>query len=67
MASPKPIGFKSEQPDQTLEGGTPTGEVVFLALPEPTYVAMSDEAAKRGMTVAQVFAQAISEFLKKPS
>lgn len=64
MASPKPIAFQFEQQDQTLTGGQPTGNITFIALPEATFIALSDEAAKRGMNVAQALAQALDEFLK---
>lgn len=66
MATPKPVAVKWEQEDETLDGGNPTGSIVFLPLPELTYVAISDAASKRGMTVAQAIAQALSEFLSKP-
>lgn len=63
MASPKPISVEFEQPDTSLTDGMPTGNMLFIALPEPTFIAVSDAAAKRGITVAQAFAQAITEFL----
>lgn len=65
MATPKPISVQFEQDDTSLTDGQPTGNILFIALPEPTYVAVSDAAAKRGITVAQAFAQAISEFLAR--
>lgn len=66
MATPKPVEIQWEQENHTLEGGHPTGNIIFMPIPELTYVAISDAAAKRGMTAAQAIAQAISEFLSKP-
>jgi len=66
MATPKAVGVSFEQEDQTLDGGNPTGNIMFIALPEATYIALSDAAAKRGMTAIQAIANAIDEYLKKP-
>lgn len=66
-ATPKPVSVQLEQEDTSLDGGAPTGNILFLAVPEPTYVAISDIASKRGMSVGQAFAQALSEFLAKES
>lgn len=66
MATPKAVGISFEQDDQTLDGGKPTGNIMFIALPETTYIALSDAAAKRGMTAIQAIANAIDEYLKKP-
>lgn len=66
MATPKPVGVRWEQPDQSFDGGKPTGNIMFIALPEPTFVAISDVAAKRGITVAQAIGQAIGDFVRKP-
>lgn len=41
------------------------GEMVMIGLPLPTVRALSDAAKARNMTLAQVLAQAISEYLKK--
>lgn len=65
MATPRPHSVLWEQEDQTLDGGKPTGNLLFFALPEPTYVALSDEAAKRGITVTQLIAHALDSYLKK--
>lgn len=62
MANPRAVGFTN--PEDSLNGGTPTGNVVFIAIPEVTFIALNDEAAKRGMNVAQVLAQAIGVVLK---
>lgn len=67
MVSPKPVSVSFEQNDTSLDGGGPTGNILFIAVPEPTYIAISDIAAKRGMSVGQAFAQALSEFLAKES
>jgi len=66
MATPKAVGISFEQEDQTLDGGRPTGNIMFIALPEATYIALSDAAAKRGMTAIQAIANAIDDYLKKP-
>lgn len=66
MATPKPVGIQWEQEDQSLDGGRPTGNIMFIALPEATYVAISDAAAKRGITAIQAFAQALDLYLKQP-
>ena len=66
MATPKAVGISFEQEDQTLDGGRPTGNIMFIALPEATYIALSDAAAKRGMTAIQAIASAIDDYLKKP-
>lgn len=47
---------------QSLDKGSPSGNVLFVAIPEPTFVALSDVAAKRGMTVAQAIAKAMHDF-----
>jgi hypothetical protein len=44
--------------------GVATGPVYFLAIPELAYKALSDAAAKKNMTLAQVVATALSEYLK---
>lgn len=62
---PTAVGYSWEQEDQTLEGGKPTGNIVFLPFPEPTYLALSEAASKRGISAAQAVAQAINEFLSK--
>jgi len=55
---------------QTVEGseqasGIPgIGEILFLAFPLQTYQALSDEAAKRGHTVAEALQIAIDAYLK---
>ena len=64
MANPKAVGY--EGAEDPLTQGTPTGNVVFIALPEVTFIALSDAAAKRGMNVAQLLAQAIGTVLKAP-
>lgn len=66
MTAPKPVGVQWEQEDETLEGGRPTGNIMFIAVPELTYVALSDAAAKRGITAIQAFAQALDLYLKQP-
>lgn len=41
------------------------GDILFLAFPKATYKALSDEAAKRGHTLAQALQLAIDGYLKK--
>jgi len=64
LATPKPIGYLPNQNAPGLPPGNPTGEIVFIALPEATFVALSDAAQKRGMNVAQALAAALDEFLR---
>ena len=64
MANPKAVSFEISQ--DRPQDGTPTGNVVFIALPEVTFLALNDAAAKRGMNVAQLLAQAIGVVLKSP-
>ncbi len=40
-------------------------DVLFLAFPKETYVALSNEAAKRGHTLAQALQIAIDNYLKE--
>lgn len=58
MARPQPI------PMPESEENVATGPVYFLAIPELAYKALSDAAAKKNMTLAQVVATALSEYLK---
>ena len=63
MPTPIPVG--SEIPVEEIQSGEPTGQIFFLGLPEPTYLALSDIAARHGMTLAQAISQAVSDFCKK--
>lgn len=63
MVSPRAVLPK---PEDALSGGEPTGNVVFIAIPEVTFIALNDAAAERGMNVAQLLAQAIGVVLKSP-
>jgi len=65
MPSPRSVGYERPQ-DADMTEGSPTGAVVFIAIPEPTFLALTDYAAKRGMNVAQLLAQAIGVVLKSP-
>lgn len=57
-----------------VKASTPTEEsaiatlndVVFLALPGELYKQLSDEAARRQMTLAQLFATAVSNLVQTP-
>jgi hypothetical protein len=40
-------------------------DVLFLAFPKATYAALSNEAAKRGHTIAQALQIAIADYLKE--
>jgi hypothetical protein len=64
VANPKAVSFEIAK--DPLQEGTPTGNIVFIALPEATFIALNDAAAKRGMNVAQLLAQAIGVVLKSP-
>ena len=57
MVRPSPIPMP-EPSEETA------GPVYFLTIPEMAYKALSDAAAKRNKTVAQLVASAISEYLK---
>lgn len=65
MTSPRAISYVKPQ-ENPLTGGDPTGNVVFIAIPEVTFIALNAEAAERGMNVAQLLAQAIGVVLKSP-
>ena len=41
------------------------GDILFLAFPKATYQALSDEAAKRGHTLARALQLAIDGYLTK--
>ena len=43
----------------------PIGDVIPLMIPVPTYKALSDAAAKKNMTVAEVLSRAISAILRE--
>lgn len=65
MARPTPIPSALIDGTNRLDGGKPTGILYSIVLPAPTYTAISDAAAKRGMTMAQALAVAINEFCKQ--
>jgi hypothetical protein len=50
---------------ESLMAGAPSGNLSFVAIPEPTFTALSDVAAKRGMTVAQAISKALHDFCEK--
>lgn len=58
MARPHPI------PTDDPEAPASAAPLYFLTIPEPAYKALSDAAAKKNLTLAQLVAQAISEYLK---
>ena len=60
MARPTPIEERSEEP--APKGYAPA---YFIMLPGSTYKAISDAAAKRNMTLAQLVSNAFTEYLKK--
>lgn len=41
------------------------GDILFLAFPKETYLALSNEAAKRGHTLAKALQIAIDNYLKE--
>jgi predicted DNA-binding ribbon-helix-helix protein len=43
----------------------PFGNIYMIALPMPVYTALSDAAAKKGLTVAQLLSKAFSMALKE--
>lgn len=58
MARPTPIEVPPEAPPQYAPA-------YFIMLPGASYKAISDAAAKRNMTLAQLVSVALSEYLKK--
>lgn len=60
MARPTPI-------PETQEEAPPKeyAPAYFLMVPGPAYKEISDAAAKRNMTIAQLVSNALSEYLKK--
>jgi hypothetical protein len=59
MASPVPIPtVEADAPPQAVP-------VYFLAVPELAYKALSDAAAKRNLSIAQLLSVAVADFLKK--
>lgn len=60
MARPQPI-----PEDPTEEAPKGYAPVYFIGIPGPAYKAISDAAAKRNMTIAQLVSNALSEYLKK--
>lgn len=52
------------QEDLSSEDASKASPVYFLTIPELAYKALSDAAAKRNQTAAQLVAVAISEYLK---
>jgi len=59
MASPVPV----QMPE--AEAAPQAAPVYFLAVPELAYKALSDAAAKRNLSIAQMLSAAITDFLKK--
>jgi hypothetical protein len=53
-----------DQEDYAAEDAS-LSDVLFLAFPKETYVALSNEAAKRGHTLAQALQIAIDNYLKE--
>lgn len=54
---------RPEEPDESGEGMI--GDLYFFAVPASTYKALSDEAAKRGMSLAQLVQNAFNNYLTK--
>ena len=59
MARPVPI------PTPEDDAPPQAAPVYFLAVPELAYKALSDAAAKRNLSIAQMLSAAITDFLKK--
>ena len=59
MARPSPVLLPDE-----LASEAKAAPLYFLTVPEVAYKALSDAAAKRNLTLAQLVAKAISEYLK---
>ena len=56
---------KGDQEEDYAAEGVSLSDVLFLAFPKATYVVLSNEAAKRGHTVAQALQIAIADYLKE--
>jgi hypothetical protein len=58
--------YEEIEQEQNLPPATPVGfgDLCFLALPVETFKALSDEAAKRGLTFAQLLQKALDDCLK---
>jgi len=54
---------RSGEPQAVID----TAEVYLIAIPRSAYKALSDRAAERGQTFAQVLARAIDRELESPS
>lgn len=56
---------RGEQEEDYAVEDVSLSDVLFLAFPKSSYVALSNEAAKRGHTVAQALQIAITNYLKE--
>ena len=57
------VDSRPGEPDESGEGAV--GDLYFFAVPASTYRVLSDEAAKRGMTLAQLVQNAFNTYLTK--
>jgi hypothetical protein len=62
VARPVPVPVQDHSEEQVPREYAPA---YFLMVPGPTYKAISDAAAKRNMTLAQLVSNALTEYLKK--
>lgn len=61
MASPVPIHVAENEEPLPAQAAP----VYFLAVPEVSYKALSDAAASRNLSIAQLLSAAVSDYLKK--
>ena len=62
MARPVPVPVEDRSEEQAPKEYAPA---YFIMVPGPTYKAISDAAAKRNLTLAQLVSNAFTEYLKK--
>lgn len=66
MASPvKAVIANVDEQEAELHGNVPMQDVYFLPIPMATYKALSDAAAKRNLTFAQLITVAFGVALEK--
>jgi hypothetical protein len=65
MSGSAKLAIEDIDEEEREEAIQPFGNIYMLALPMPLYVALSDAAAKKGLTVAQLLSQAFSVALKE--
>lgn len=67
MAAAKGRALNLEPEPTPQQAAATLNQLVFVALPAPLFHQLSDEAAKRQMTLSQFMSTAMAEFLLKPA